>query len=109
MVQVLISYLIGIEIGIVTGNVCSVVYFLIALMSIGIYSIVTLDLKTKHLHMKKKMPLYTSDVIQILIWSYLSFYSFRYCYYKDTHKILGNTYGMLVLQVLHKYMTINIK
>jgi len=22
----------------------------------------------------------------------------RYCYYKDTHKILGNTYGMLVLQ-----------
>lgn len=23
----------------------------------------------------------------------------RYCYYKDTHKILGNTYGMCVLQV----------
>jgi tRNA(Met) C34 N-acetyltransferase TmcA len=23
----------------------------------------------------------------------------RYCYYADTHKILGNTYGMLVLQV----------
>merc|ERR1719209_1174359 len=22
----------------------------------------------------------------------------RYCYYKDTHKILGNTYGMVVLQ-----------
>ena len=22
----------------------------------------------------------------------------RYCYYKDTHKILGNTYGMLILQ-----------
>ncbi len=22
----------------------------------------------------------------------------RYCYYADTHKILGNTYGMLVLQ-----------
>lgn len=22
----------------------------------------------------------------------------RYCYYKETHKILGNTYGMLVLQ-----------
>ena len=29
----------------------------------------------------------------------------RYCYYKDTHKILGNTYGMLVLQVsIHKMM-----
>ena len=23
----------------------------------------------------------------------------RYCYYHETHKILGNTYGMLVLQV----------
>lgn len=23
----------------------------------------------------------------------------RYCYYKDTHKVLGNTYGMCVLQV----------
>lgn len=23
----------------------------------------------------------------------------RYCYYSETHKILGNTYGMLVLQV----------
>lgn len=25
--------------------------------------------------------------------------SVRYCYYKETHKILGNTYGMCVLQV----------
>jgi tRNA(Met) C34 N-acetyltransferase TmcA len=23
----------------------------------------------------------------------------RYCYYNETHKILGNTFGMLVLQV----------
>lgn len=23
----------------------------------------------------------------------------RYCYYKETHKILGNTYGMCILQV----------
>jgi N-acetyltransferase 10 len=23
----------------------------------------------------------------------------RWCYYKESHKILGNTYGMLVLQV----------
>lgn len=23
----------------------------------------------------------------------------RYCYYSDTHKVLGNTYGMCVLQV----------
>jgi len=23
----------------------------------------------------------------------------RYCYYSETHKILGNTYGMCVLQV----------
>ena len=25
----------------------------------------------------------------------------RYTYYKDTHKILGNTYGMCVLQACH--------
>lgn len=24
---------------------------------------------------------------------------FRYCYYKETHKILGKTYGMAILQV----------
>jgi len=24
----------------------------------------------------------------------------RYCYYSETHKILGNTYGMCVLQVM---------
>ena len=24
--------------------------------------------------------------------------SIRYCYYKETHKILGNTFGMVVLQ-----------
>ena len=24
--------------------------------------------------------------------------SIRYCYYKETHKVLGNTYGMVVLQ-----------
>ena len=23
----------------------------------------------------------------------------RYCFYRDTHKILGNTFGMCVLQV----------
>lgn len=25
--------------------------------------------------------------------------SIRYCYYSDTHKVLGNTFGMCVLQV----------
>lgn len=27
----------------------------------------------------------------------------RYCYYADTHKILGNTFGMYVLQVCIHY------
>jgi N-acetyltransferase 10 len=27
----------------------------------------------------------------------------RYCYYADTHKILGNTFGMCVLQVRVSY------
>ena len=26
----------------------------------------------------------------------------RYCYYADSHKILGNTFGMCVLQVKNK-------
>ncbi|CAI4230919.1 unnamed protein product [Auanema sp. JU1783] len=30
--------------------------------------------------------------------SFIASTNVRYCYYKETHKILGNTYGMLVLQ-----------
>jgi len=29
----------------------------------------------------------------------------RYCYYSETHKILGNTYGMCVLQVRRYHHT----
>src|SRR3990167_3048374 len=29
---------------------------------------------------------------------FLNSTNIRYCYYKDTHKVLGNTFGMLVLQ-----------
>ena len=30
---------------------------------------------------------------------FVSATSIRYCYYSETHKILGNTYGMCILQV----------
>ena len=30
---------------------------------------------------------------------FISSTNIRYCYYAETHKILGSTYGMLVLQV----------
>ena len=30
---------------------------------------------------------------------FISSTSIRYCYYAETHRILGNTYGMCVLQV----------
>jgi len=30
---------------------------------------------------------------------FISSTNVRWCYYKDSHKILGNTYGMCVLQV----------
>lgn len=30
----------------------------------------------------------------------------RYCYYADTHKILGNTFGMCVLQVRVSHTTL---
>ena len=31
---------------------------------------------------------------------FISSTKIRYCYYSETHKILGNTFGMCVLQVL---------
>lgn len=31
----------------------------------------------------------------------------RYCYYSETHKVLGNTYGMCVLQVSDTYYHFN--
>lgn len=31
---------------------------------------------------------------------FISATNIRYCYYAETHKILGNTYGMCVLQVI---------
>jgi len=30
---------------------------------------------------------------------FISSTEIRYCYYKETHKILGNTFGMCILQV----------
>lgn len=32
--------------------------------------------------------------------------SIRYCYYAETHKILGNTFGMCILQVSFTIATI---
>ena len=38
---------------------------------------------------------------------FISATNIRYCYYAETHKILGNTYGMCVLQViLHMCMSL---
>ena len=31
----------------------------------------------------------------------------RYCYYGETHKVLGNTFGMLILQVCWYFMFCN--
>lgn len=28
----------------------------------------------------------------------------RYCYYSETHKILGNTFGMCILQVSNQFL-----
>ena len=37
---------------------------------------------------------------------FISSTDIRYCYYHDTHKILGNTYGMCVIQVSRPFNTI---
>ena len=36
---------------------------------------------------------------------FISATNIRYCYYAETHKILGNTYGMCVLQVSLRNIT----
>ena len=33
---------------------------------------------------------------------FISSTNIRYCYYNETHKILGNTYGMCILQVSNR-------
>ena len=34
----------------------------------------------------------------------------RYCYYAETHKILGQTFGMCILQVVHLFIVLcNVK
>lgn len=38
---------------------------------------------------------------------FISSTNIRYCYYNETHKILGNTYGMCILQVSRKMLTIS--
>jgi len=42
-----------------------------------------------------KMNINQDDPFQLFVVST----NIRYCYYSETHKILGNTYGMCVLQV----------
>jgi N-acetyltransferase 10 len=36
---------------------------------------------------------------------FISSTKIRYCYYSETHKILGNTFGMCVLQVFFMHCT----
>jgi N-acetyltransferase 10 len=51
----------------------------------------------KHIKKMKAKGLYDKDVddpFQVFITTT----DIKYCYYKDTHTVLGNTFGMLVLQ-----------
>lgn len=50
--------------------------------------------KMKKIKKKKDLGLNEDSPFELFITST----DIRYCYYKDTHKILGNTYGMLILQ-----------
>jgi len=38
---------------------------------------------------------------------FISSTNIKYCYYSETHKILGNTYGMCVLQVWVDFDNLN--
>lgn len=57
-------------------------------------------------HRKKRMRLLQKkmksgvelDNLEDMFETFIAQTDIRYCYYKETHKILGNTYGMLILQ-----------
>ena len=57
-------------------------------------------------HRKKRMRLLQKklksgvelDNVEDMFETFIAQTDIRYCYYKETHKILGNTYGMLILQ-----------
>ncbi|UXI20139.1 box C/D snoRNA protein 1 [Sarcoptes scabiei] len=57
-------------------------------------------------HRKKRMRLLQKkiksgvqmDNMEDMFETFIAQTNIRYCYYKETHKILGNTYGMLILQ-----------
>ncbi|OTF81490.1 N-acetyltransferase-like protein [Euroglyphus maynei] len=57
-------------------------------------------------HRKKRMRLLQKkiksgvelDNLEDMFETFVAQTDIRYCYYKETHKILGNTYGMLILQ-----------
>ena len=49
--------------------------------------------------MQKKIKAGTLDVKDNPFELFIAATNIRYCYYSETHKILGNTYGMCILQV----------
>ena len=61
--------------------------------------------RMKQLQRKKRSG--TSDVQEDNPFElFISATSIRYCYYSETHRILGNTYGMCILQVINIYTLI---
>ena len=55
--------------------------------------------KKRMKQMQKKIKAGTLDVKDDPFELFIAATNIRYCYYSETHKILGNTYGMCVLQV----------
>ena len=57
--------------------------------------------KKRMKQLKKKLRASSADAHQDNPFElFISSTSIRYCYYSETHRILGNTYGMCVLQVI---------
>ena len=55
--------------------------------------------KKRMKQMQKKIKAGTLDVKDDPFELFIAATNIRYCYYSETHKILGNTYGMCILQV----------
>jgi len=59
--------------------------------------------KKRMKQLQKKIKAGTLDVKDDPFELFISATNIRYCYYSETHKILGNTYGMCVLQVFFMF------
>ena len=80
-------------------------------MKIGIYIFFSISHRKKRMRQLQhkiktgKLDLKEDDPFELFV----AATNIRYCYYNETHKILGSTYGMCVLQVWDSVVLVDYK